>query len=93
MNLDVGIDQLVLEADADERDLRRVAPVVEEAVRLLAARLGGNAFDRPVSVAELRVGGLTADELLGPRGAERLADALYRALLRAESPPVATGGR
>jgi hypothetical protein len=64
----------------------RVRAVLEEALARVASRLASSPFGRAgireLALERLELGALAADELCGPRGAERLADALYAALSR-----------
>jgi hypothetical protein len=64
----------------------RVRAVVEEALARVAARLAASPFGdariRELILERLELGGLAAEELCGPRGAERLADELYAQLSR-----------
>ncbi|MEZ4293397.1 MAG: hypothetical protein R3B70_00350 [Polyangiaceae bacterium] len=77
------ISVLGLTGDADEKAVKKT---VEDAMRKLAERLARSPFARSGAMAlaleELSLSTLPADELLGERGAERLADELYSAILR-----------
>lgn len=82
----VSIDTLRLVADADAATLERLGPQLRLAVDLLARRLMAAPFQRgddPLRLVRetLDAGTFGVDELLGPAGAERLADRLYAALI------------
>jgi hypothetical protein len=81
----VRIDRLALLGLADV-DERAVEKTVQDALRRLAERLARSPWARAgvseLALDELALGTIAADELLGERGAERLADALYSALSR-----------
>lgn len=84
---DLHVDQCVVETEAEEYELRGAEPQIQEAFRLLARRLERTPFRhfggaRDLTIETLRLSPLPFDELLGPRGAERLADELYRELAR-----------
>jgi len=84
--LRVSIDTVTVETDREEIALRDAGPRVQEAFRLLAQRLAATPFrrfggSRELVVSLMRTEMLPLDELLGPRGAERLADELYRELI------------
>lgn len=81
------IDEVTLQAEAEREQLEGAAPAIQEAFRLLAERLdrtpfGGSGEARQFSIDLLEITVLPLDELLSPRGAERLADELYRQFLR-----------
>lgn len=86
LQLDIGT--IVFEAGGSGEPLEPLAPVVRRALELLAVRLArtpGARFGAGLApvIEHLRLGDLPLDELLGPHGAERLADALYDRLLEA----------
>jgi hypothetical protein len=90
MRVTLDIGRVTVRTEAGRHHLERVAPAIEEAFRLLATRLEqvplgriDEARDRLVSMLEIDV--LPLDELLSARGAERLADELYRQLVRNRS--------
>jgi len=79
---ELRIDQAVVETEAQAHELRGAEPRIREAFRLLAERLDRTPFRRfaearELTIETLQVSTLPFDELLGPRGAERLADELY----------------
>lgn len=79
------VDRLVVETDAERRRVEQLPAKLEEAFQQLADRLAKSPLGREVRLGErvlerLRIDTLAADELLGPRGAERLAEELYRQL-------------
>ena len=81
------VDELVVDVDLSAAQAARLTPVLQAAVEELARRLQDGAaarFRKPARfvLAELAVDALSADELLGPRGATRLADAFLSQLLR-----------
>jgi hypothetical protein len=84
--LALSIDQVVVLTEGEQRTLERVGDVAQRAFVLLAERLKGSPFERWGSARELllenvEITALSLDDLLGPRGAERLADDLYTSLL------------
>lgn len=88
----LDIAGVTLETEAERARLESAAPAVEEAFRLLAERFRGTPFERFANVRayaidRIEVTALPLDELLSPRGAERLADELYQQILRRHSWP------
>ena len=87
--LDIGT--VVVETDAERDRVEAAAPALQQAFLLLAEKLGRTPFHQFGEIGQ-RMKGLAADpvripdfpidELLSPRGVERLADELYRQLLR-----------
>ena len=76
------IADAVVETDVEKHQLQGAEPTLREAFRLLAERLQRTPFHqfgnaRELAIESLRVSNLPVDELLGPRGAERLAEQLY----------------
>jgi len=85
--LTLEIGQVVVETEAERVRLEAATPNIQEAFRLLAERLERSPFGRfgearQYALERLEISALPLDELLSPRGAERLADELYRQLLR-----------
>jgi hypothetical protein len=85
--LELIIDRLTLEADLETHHLPAVTGALREALRLLADRLGRGPAGRftpaePLALERLQVSALAPEELLGPRGAERLAEELYALITR-----------
>lgn len=85
--IELEVGEVVVETDAERASLDAIAPALREAFRLLAERLDRTPFRgfgeaRRRALARIDVTGIVFDELLSPRGAERLADELYRRLLR-----------
>jgi len=84
--LTIDINQVVVETEAERAKLALAEPAVQEAFRLLGERLARTPFDRfgggrQHALDRLRTSALSLDELLSSRGAERLADELYRQLV------------
>jgi hypothetical protein len=84
---ELRVGAIVIETEAEAIQLRAAEPRIQEAFRLFAERLERTPFRpfgeaRELVIENLRLSTLPLDELLGPRGAERLADALYRELTR-----------
>lgn len=80
------IGEITFTVDLPEKELGGVATVLEEAFQLLAKRLAGGPHGRSVRprrlvIEKLQTAPLALDELLGARGAERLADELYGQIL------------
>ena len=76
------IDELVVDLELSEAQTARLRPVLVAAFEELGRRLQAAPATRwrkanRVVVSELGIDALSSDELLGPRGAERLADAFY----------------
>jgi hypothetical protein len=85
--LRLEINEVIVRTEAEREEVEGATPVVREAFRLLAERLERSPFGRSGEAAQyaldrLEVTVLPLDELLSPRGAERLADELYRQLIR-----------
>ncbi|WP_437755103.1 hypothetical protein [Sorangium sp. So ce1389] len=78
-----SISVLGLSEDADEKAVQRA---VQDALRKLAERLARSPLSRSgvkeLALERLSLEAISADELLSERGAERLADELYSAILR-----------
>lgn len=84
---ELRIGAIVIETEAEAIQLRAAEPRIQEAFRLLAERLQRTPFRqfgeaRELAIENLQLSTLPFDELFGPRGAERLADELYRELAR-----------
>jgi hypothetical protein len=85
--LELNVGRIVIEADLDEWQLARLSAALGEGLRLLAERLRQGPAGRFVATGSLalerlRLSTLAPEELLGPRGAERLAEDLYLQLLK-----------
>lgn len=85
MRLTLDIGQVTVRTEAERHRIERAGPAIEEAFRLLAKRLDQLPLGRLDQMRDelmtlLEVDVLPLDELLSARGAERLADALYRKL-------------
>jgi hypothetical protein len=85
-DLDIRIDRLVLEIGASPGGAASGRALVEAALKKVAERLAGSPFHAqslgPIVLERLSIGTLSAADLLGRRGAERLADELYAELAR-----------
>ncbi len=86
-DLKLQIDRVVVETHEEQSDIRAAEPTVREAFRLLAQRLKQTPFDQWGQARErlfetLRVAPMPLDELMGPRGADRLAQQMYNQLIR-----------
>ena len=85
-DLEIRIDHLVLDLGSDAGGSPARRALVEAALRRLGERLAGSPLGRAplraLALERLSIDALSIDELLGPRGAERLADELYAALTR-----------
>lgn len=86
MNLDIQLDRLVLESDAERAQLEGAEESITKAFQLLGERLKRSPFERwadikPQLIEALTLGPLSPDDWLGERGANRLADLLYQRLL------------
>jgi hypothetical protein len=86
--LTLSIENVVVLSEGEQGTLERVSEVAQRAFVLLAERLKGSPFERWGGARELlldkiAISPLPLDDLLGTRGAERLADELYTAILEA----------
>lgn len=85
--LDMRIEHLTLDLEPGPGGTAEQRALLETVLRKLGERLartaafGGRSL-RPLVLERLSITTLSADELLGPRGAERLADELYAELTR-----------
>ena len=89
MRLHIDVSDVIVRTEAERHQIERVGAAVQEAFRLLATQLErtpagrlGDLHDRVVAALDTDV--LTLDDLLSPRGAERLADEWYRQLVEDE---------
>ncbi len=85
--LDLRIEHLTLDLASGAGGTAEQRAVLEAALRKLGERLArspalGGRPPRPLVLERLSITTLSAGELLGPRGAERLADELYAELTR-----------
>ena len=83
----IDIAQVVVQTEAERGRLEGATSTIQEAFRLLAQRLDRTPFGpsgeaKVLALECLELGAISLDELLSNRGAERLADELYRQLLR-----------
>jgi hypothetical protein len=81
--LRLSIGELVVETEAERAQAEQLSWVVREAFARLAELLGRAPLTRwsgqgELSIGQLTVGALSMDELLGPRGAARLAEQMYQ---------------
>ncbi len=82
--IDLDIESFTITGfDGDPQGVR---PVLEKALTLVATRLAKSPFARlptkRLALAELELGALCAQVIVGPGGAEKLAEALYQSLER-----------
>lgn len=89
MRVTLEIGDVSVRAGAERHTVERVTPAVKEAFRLLAERLHrapagslGDVQERVLGALDTEV--VPLDELLSPRGAERLADEWYRQLVEVQ---------
>lgn len=84
MSLHLSIDTLTVETEGERRDLEQVPSVLRAALRQLGERLAAlpseQAALRGLALERLEIEVASLDEVLGDRGAERLADALFARL-------------
>ena len=81
--LRLSLGELVVETEAERAQAEQLSTVVREAFARLAELLGRAPLTKwsgqgELVIGQLTVGSLTMDELLGPRGADRLAEQLYQ---------------
>lgn len=85
-DLTLTIDRVVVETELEREAAAQIPEVLREAFQRLAERWARSPWARSISLAtairrHLEVEPVSADELLGPRGAERLADKLWQAAI------------
>jgi hypothetical protein len=83
----IDIGQVVVQTEAERMELEQATQAIREAFRILGEHLDRTPFGqfgeaRTYTLDRLEVSALPLDELLSPRGAERLANELYQQLLR-----------
>jgi hypothetical protein len=81
------VDELVVDTELGPAEAERLAPVLRAAFEDLAKRLENAPAGRwrnatRVTLENLCIEALSADEMLGPRGAARIADAFWDQLTR-----------
>lgn len=93
MNLTLAIDRVVVETELERSAAARIPDALRDAFFLLAEQLARSPSARHGQLAStvielLENEPIAAEELLGPRGAERLAESLWARLAArlAESP-------
>ena len=79
----IEIGQVRIDARAEPEDADRIEATLREGLRLLGERLETSTFARDpealaVAIDAVTITDLTIDSWVGRRGAERVADALYR---------------
>jgi hypothetical protein len=80
--IEFHVDRISIDVDLSEAEAARVTPVIKAALADVAKRLQmapASRFRDPsrLALSILRVDALPLDELLGPRGATRLADTFW----------------
>lgn len=85
-NLTLVIDRVVVQTDVEREAAARIPELVREAFLRLAERWGRSPWARTLPLdavvrAHLELEPVSADELLGERGAELLAERMWRAVL------------
>jgi hypothetical protein len=87
--LEIHIEQLVVEMPAERAREEELRGVLDAALRQLATRLERAPFlsnwTNDLVLDSLALDALSPETLLGARGAEQLADALYQAITRRKS--------
>lgn len=85
-DITLRVDQISVFGLRDDADGEAVRKTIEDAMRKLAERLAKSPLARSgvkqLALEKLSLDTVPADELLSERGAERLADELYSALMR-----------
>ena len=81
--LTLKIGRIALDVDADERSGPMASAQLRAAFEILAKRLAASPFGRSLAlqrivIERLELSALAVDEMLSARGAERIADDLYR---------------
>ncbi|GEM_PF-4523895 len=84
--LTLTIDRVVIQTDVEREAAARIPDTIRAAFLLLAEKWGRSPWTRSVPLdailrAHLEIEPVSTDELLGERGAERLADAMWTALI------------
>lgn len=82
--LALRVDRIVVETAVEREAAARIPEVLKDAFRQLAERWERTPWARTIPIsgavrAALEVEPLTVDDLLGPRGAELLAERLWQA--------------
>ncbi|WP_223645131.1 hypothetical protein [Corallococcus sp. EGB] len=84
--ISLRIDTISVLGLSDDARAQAIQATVQDALRRLAERLAKSPLARAgvqeLALERLSLDALPADELLSERGAERLADELYSAVLR-----------
>lgn len=80
------IDRIVVETDVEREQAARIPEVIRRAFLQLAERWARSSWARSISLARvvrryLEVTPVSTDELLGPSGADLLADRMWRAVV------------
>ncbi len=84
--LEISVDRLVVETADERRGAEGIPERLREGFELLAEKLSKAPAARRLAlrhrvIEELDLSALSSDELLGVRGAERFAEALYRQII------------
>ena len=87
--VELRVERLAVRTEAEVRDGGALDPVLRRAMALLGerlARLPGSRWEGAADLAleEVTVDDLTWEQLVSPRGAERLADALFDRVVRGQ---------
>ena len=88
--VELHVDQISIAMDLSEAEAERLTSVLKTAFEDLAKRLQTSPVTRfrsptRLALGELRVEALPTNELLGPRGAARLADIFWEQLTTSRS--------
>ena len=83
--IQLQVDRIVLDTELSAPDAERLTPILKAAFEDLAKRLQQSPASRwrdptQFALSELRIDMLPITELVGPRGATRLADAFWEQL-------------
>jgi hypothetical protein len=85
-NITLKVGEIQLDIEANEREVQLVNAMLLQAFEKLAQRLETHPLSRSINVPNLvydrlQIGPFTVQELLSDRGADRLAEDLYKQLV------------
>ncbi len=88
--MEISVDHLIVETAAERRSAEGIPERLREGFELLAEKLQGAPAARRLALSQrviekLDLSTLPSEELLGSRGAERLAEELYRQIVEGMS--------
>ncbi|HWN66245.1 MAG TPA: hypothetical protein VNM90_01335 [Haliangium sp.] len=86
-SIQITIERFVIDGAGRLLDPEHGRRLLDDALATLAERLRGGPFERwrtdgALQIAAITLGDVSIDAILGPNGAQALADALYQDLVR-----------